>query len=427
MKRIVAVAAMSLMLISCSGGGSGGTPVAGQLTTASASLADGDIASAKATYTAIIGDGAAAQVTKATDSTNAEARFGRALCNIMLLIERSPFDAILAGFGQSPWKLATVFGDSGFFKLSLTDPSPILPSMPFYSSMKECQGGEGLPRKYLRCIPSHAASGYTSTAFTASYEELMPYVDSIIADLLVAIQTSTASYTIPKALYSGDADIPVNHADMVQILAGMYLMSASSDFANSWTFDMDLSQLTDATGKALLTPAQAIVILNQQFGLRADNRLVSARTNLQSWAEYSMQAAGEVLAGSTGGVLNLSSTNTELYQNFYDMVSSAVTSFSGNVVIADIQPEVTANLDTFFNSPPDGSDIGSDPFVLEGTKIRAVEAYWQQMITKACNFTIGTTTQVFTTAARAVQRPYYNLFTTIAGHFFGKYKAGRGA
>ena len=428
MKRAVLAVAMLAVLVSCDSSRGGGEPVDDQLTEAKVSLAAGDIAGAKAVYTAIIDDGASAQVTKATDPNNAEARFGRAFCNILLLMESAPFDAILAGFGQSPWKLDTVFGDSGYLKLSLTDPSSVLPSLPFYTTKKECHAGK------IRCIPSHVVAGYTSKDLFASFGELTPYVDSIISDLLVAIKTSSASYTIPKELYSGDADIPVNHADMVQILAGAYSFNAGIDFLNSWTFDMDLSALVGPNGVGLIGKEEAVSILNEQFALRSDNLLVSARTNLQNWAEYSKQATGEVLEGSTGGILNLSADNEELYQNFYDMMGSMVSSFSGSVAIVDIQPEVTANIDAFFNSPPDGAAIASDPFVLNdytpyggGKQIAVVEAFWNEMISKACNFTIGTKTKVLTDAARAIQRPYYQLFNTIMGHTFGKFRAGRGA
>jgi len=428
MKRAVVAVALLAMFVSCDSSRGGGEPVSDQLAAAKVSLAAGDVAGAKAAYTAIIDDGASAQVTKATDPTNAEARFGRAFCNIILLMESVPFDEMLAGFGQSPWKVDSVFGDSGYLKLSLTDPAPVLASLPFYTTKKECYAGK------IRCIPSHVVTGYTSKNLFASFGELTPYIDSIIQDLLVAIKTSSASYTIPKELYSGDADIPVNHADMVQILAGMYSFNAGIDFLNSWTFDMDLSTLVGPNGQGLIGKEDAVNILNEQFALRSDNLLVSARTNLQKWAEYSKQAMGEVLEGSTGGILNLSDENEELYQNFYDMMNSMVSSFSGSVAIVDIQPEVTANIDAFFNDPPDGSAIESDPFVLNdytpygGSKqIAVVEAYWNQMISKACNFTIGTKTKVLTEAARAIARPYYQLFNTIMGHSFGKFRAGRGA
>lgn len=253
----------------------------------------------------------------------------------------------------------------------------------------------------------------------------MTSADSIIADLIEAIRDPAAAFTAPKELYSGDIDISVNHADMVQILAGMYLMKASSDFANSWTFNIDLSSLVDSSGNARVTDQQIVDLLNAQFGLRSDNRLASARTNLGNWAQYSKQSLGEILAGTSGGVLNSSATNTPIYEDFYDMVDSVINSLSGSAVIADIQPEVTANLDAFFNNPP---NVESNPFVLQGSRIKAVEAYWQQMINSACNFNIGTANvKVFSDAVRAINRPYYQLFNAIMGHRFGRHIAGRGA
>lgn len=58
----------------------------------------------------------------------------------------------------------------------------------------------------------------------------------------------------------------------------------------------------------------------------------------------------------------------------------------------------------------------------------AVEAFWQQMITSACNYNIGTKgLKAFSDATRLIKRPYYQPFSTIMGHTFGKYEAGRGA
>lgn len=417
-----AVLVILIALVSCSGGG-GGTPptppppeASTTLSTAKTQLAAGDISGARASYETVISDPATA--------SNSEARFGRAFTDILLLIEKAPSDAILAGFGQPLWRLSNVFGASGYFAQSLVPDSAYPTLLPFYN-IKNCWKNRNSKTDY-RCIISRTTSGYTSSNLITSFGELTTNVDPIIADLIVAITDTAATFTVPKELYSGDANISVNHADMVQILAGMYLLKASSDLANSWTFNMDLSTLVDSSGNALVTSQQLVNLLNAQFGLRSDNRLASARTNIQSWAQYSKQALGEILAGSTGGVLNLSATNTPIYQDFYDMTNSVIESLEGNAVIADIQPDVTANLDSFFSNPPNVME--SDPFILQGTKIKAVEAYWQQMINSACSFDIGTrNVKIFSDAVRAIHRPYYQLFNAIMGHRFGKYTAGRGA
>ncbi|MFH0799686.1 MAG: hypothetical protein V2A66_05850 [Pseudomonadota bacterium] len=172
-----------------------------------------------------------------------------------------------------------------------------------------------------------------------------------------------------------------------------------------------------------MTSQQIVDELNQQFALRQDNRLASARINMQSWATYSKQALGEVLAGSSGGMENLSADNKQIYQELYDIASSVLASFGADTKIVDIQPDITANIDNFFKNPADGSKIQSDPFVLDGHRIEAVEAYWQQMLSSACDFRIGTHAKVFSSAVHAIQGPYYKLFNAIKGHRFGKWQA----
>lgn len=181
-------------------------------------------------------------------------------------------------------------------------------------------------------------------------------------------------------------------------------------------------------GNRLLTAAQIVDLLNSQFGLRSDNRLANARTHFQQAVVYSVNAMTEVLAGSSGGVLNLSSANRPLYQDFRDAAQSVNEAFGGTRAIAGILPLVEVNLDTFFANPANGDTIEIDPFVAEGGKIRAVEAYWNQMMGTACNYTIGRGgISAFSEASKAVSRPYYQLFNAIMGHTFGKHRAGRGA
>ena len=408
------------------GGGSSKT-TAEQLETAKTFLKSGDIASARSTYSAIIGSESAIMVSKAPDPDNSEARFGRALCDIMLLIEKAPFTAILAGFGQSQWLTSSVFGPSGYLALSLTDPHPVYPSLPFYN-VKDCWHSEKMKgHSGLRCALSRVIAGYTAEQIAASLNELTGYVDPIIEDLLVAVDTASASFTIPKELYSGDADIPINHADMVQILAGMYMLKAGSDFANSWGFDIDLSTLVDENGNALITRADMVNQLNQQFALRSDNRITNARANMQQAVAYSKSSIQEVLNGSTGGVLNLSSENQIIYTDLQNLIASTNDSFGGAVQMDEFLPIVETNLDKFFNNPADGAAIASDPFVLQFGRIKAVEAYWQPMISTACDYNIHTAIKIFSATTRAVDRPYYQLFKVIIGHKFGAHQAGPGA
>lgn len=433
--NLVVFVVMMAFTVSCGGGGSGPADigpadddaVAAENAAAGDTLAGGDVVGARAAYDSIIGEAGEGE---AASAGQAEARFGRALCDIFLLIEKDPTAAMLAGFGQPRWEVSSVFGAAGYFAQTLAGPETARSLLPF-DNIRACMETRGALRFQAThrygCLFSRVLAGYTSGNLVSSFGDLSGEVDSIIEDLKVAITYPGASYTIPKGLYSGDADISVNHSDMVVLLSAIYIFKAAADFANSWTFDFDLFTIADANGTSLLSRQQFVDFLNSsgQFSLRSDNRLSSARENLDAWADYAKQGLDEILAGASSGILNISSTNTPIYEELYSMVTSAGDAMVGNATIVDISPQITANMDRFFGDPPDGSSIPSDPFVLQGRRIKAVEAYWQQMISSVCDFTIGTRgVKVFSDAVRAIRRPYSELFSTIVGRHFGRHVAG---
>ncbi len=421
----VCIITMCCFIASCSGGSSGtqddGKTVAEKLAEATDQLADGDVSGAEATYTAIIGS-AAASVARETDANNAKARFGRALCNLLLLMENPSSDAILQAFGESPWQTTDVFGANGYFALSLTNREEAKLLMPFH----ELWNAENRRVRNHRGIVRRMQAGYTGADLIAEVDTLMVALNSIIADLEVAILDADASFTIPKAMYAGDADIPINHADMLAILSGLYAAKAGSNFANSWTFDMDFSDLVDENGNSLQTAQEIVNRLNAQFALKTPNQLSTARTNLFEAFTYSKQALDEILSGSSGGVLNLSEINQPMYEEMLDMANAALESFDASTAVPHLVPEVMADLKSFFDNPP---NIESDPFVAGGRrKIEAVESYWQQMINSACDYEIGTRgVKMFSSAVLSINRPFYQLFGQVMGHTYGRHRAGRGA
>lgn len=403
-----------------------------KLAAAMGDLSAGNIASARDAFSSVIDDGNNdGRAGKASEPDNSTARFGRALADLLMLIERAPFTAMLAGLGQPEWKLDSIFAEDGVLAQSLIINKPDLSRMPF-RNIKECVRSKRKHHRYMsNCLVSRAVPGYHMVDLAQDYGDLMVYVSSIIDDLEVAISDGDASFLIPRELYSGDFDIRVGRIDMVQILAGMHLIKASAEFANSWQFDFDLGSYADRDGHLLLNKEQQLEILNSQgqFSLRADNQLAAAHDDLQSFFQYSIEAIGAILdmGEIPNGILNRTNTNMAIYQDLYDMAVSANESFDGATTIAGILPSVDANLQLFFANPPDSSEIEMDPFILEHNRIQAVEGYWQQMINKGCNFEISRKhVKFFSEATRTIHRPYYELFSNIMGHHFGKYRAGRG-
>jgi len=395
---------MALSFLACGNGTSTniGNPLTpseavAKLTEAKSSLASGSISEARDVYTQIILRGIAGSESDTfvpklsfVEVSVDEARVGRAICDILLLPETDIADTVLSKFGQGPWDVqATVFDDeTGFLLLSWVDDEPQRDFFEFhdlpFANLQGCWG-----RAHRKCIISRTAAGYTIEDLAASMAELgEDSLQQIVTDLTFAYNNQTVRFSIPKELYNGDRDTDLNHADVTQLLSSAFATLAGIDFANSYRFDIDLSSLIDEQGEALVTKAGLVNLLNDQFALRADNRLASARTNLRYALAYSYTAIKEVLDGASGGVVEVNNVNRPLLEDLADGAINALNSFDTPIAFLGVLPEVTIDLGNFFSDPFDGDDIQALPFVLEDERIKAVEVYWQAAINTAlggCN------------------------------------------
>ncbi len=405
-------------------------------------LEQGSLSEARNIYTAIIENNqdAAAMQVKSDLPINTEAHFGRALCDMILLIERTPFTEMLASFGQPPWMHNTVFTEDGVLYQSIYNPPAAKENLPF-NNIKGCLNEQfswmsewGRPFPLIsKCLLSRIDSHYTLHDMAAQMLDLMPYVDIIIVDLQAAVEDSAASFTIPMELYSGEADITLNHADMVQILAGLNFLKAGVDLFNSWSLGLDLSTLVDENGNGLMTKREVVEVLNSIFDLRDTNRIELADVNFLHGLIYEISALEEILAGSSGGILNLSAENKPIYQDLLAAMKSLYHSFTSTQPVSGILPMININLNNFFTSPPDASEIELDAFVYEphwegssSGRIKAVEAFWQQFINSVLvDYDLGEAgIKVFSADVRAISDPYTQLFKAIIGQRFGKFYLG---
>jgi len=356
-----------------------------------------------------------------------QAYFGRSLCKLILLMEEAPLASILENFGQSEWLSSTVFTNTGYLYQSFYNPPFDMSAFPF-SERRHCNmiwlG------KINRCLLTNVTEGYTAEDIASSLLDLMVYVDDIIDDLEVAISNDSVNFTIPKELFTGDRDIMVNHSDMLNILASMYYIKAAVDFANSWRFDIDLSDLVNENGEAFVTALGFTNMLNEQFALRDDNRLIQARTNIQTGIVYSMNGIEEILDGAENGILNLkrpgdgdtqNDENQSLYEELYDALDLLNESFAGVEIIAPILPSLELTLENFFDNPIDASELEIDPFVYD-EGIKAVEGFWQQYLNQIfSDYTIGDELRVFSDKIKEVNRPFFQIFEEMKGRRFGSH------
>ncbi len=416
-----------IAMSACGGGRSGGqnvpadpaalpssssspTPVSIQLTSARNSLSAGEISQARDSYSQVISNSSSSSEEKA------QASFGRALSNILLLIEKDAFTEMLSGLGQPRWYLSSLLGSNGYLADSLVNRES-WSAFPFYN-IQECVDSNSKPN----CALSRTVSSYRSSSFLNSFEAWTNNLDPILSDLQIAVADSDISFTIPQALYFGNRDLTLNRSDMLQMVSTLYFIKTSGDIAHSYVFDIDLSSLVDRDGRARLSASEVVNLLNDQFSLRSDNKISEARNNLQQALAYSLQAIQEVRGGAGGGVLSVSSTNRIFYDELYNLTLSLQQSFDGPTNLVGTSPLILADLDNFFSNPADGAAIAIDPFVLEDGKIKGVEAYWQQMLNTVCDVNLsGSRFRLFSEGLRDINRPYFELFQNLNGLHSGRF------
>ena len=214
----------------------------------------------------------------------------------------------------------------------------------------------------------------------------VPLFEEIGALLAQADRDNTFQFMIPKGLYFGLADIPVNRIDLKLMRASMELSMAGFLFADAWEFPVALGTIYDQEGNDLLSREEILNQLNRSFGLKQDHRLDEAQLALTEGLGRLLEAHDLLSQVTVDGTIEQNPLTVEEYAELKDLVVVVQSSLSGAQTFGFVKPAVNINLGNLFLSPPDASRIDFDPFVLEEGKIRPVEAFFQKALEGSVDF-----------------------------------------
>jgi hypothetical protein len=247
------------------------------------------------------------------------------------------------------------------------DPSKYLP-------FGELKGGKGLNH-----LLSKTVDGYTSDQVLEDIAGYHPLLEEIIALLDQADQSDDFQFTFPKGLYFGTKDVTINRIDLKSCLAGMHFFQAGLYLAESWRYPIDLGTLFDTEGNRIISLEDLVGQLNEFFTLREDHRLDEAQVELTIGLQTLLEAHDLLPTVTKDGVFEAVPGLEEAYAQLRDVVEIAQASLDEAQIFPYLEPNLTIDLNRFFNHPPDARNVDVDPFVIENGKIKFVEAFFKEM------------------------------------------------
>jgi hypothetical protein len=253
------------------------------------------------------------------------------------------------------------------------------------------------------CILGKVESGYRSSNFVQTAQQLISPLEEIIAEMSLVTSNANASFEIPRELFAGVHDMHVSHSDMLMMLGSLSLVKAGLRLMDSWNCDVTLSGLFDQDGHFIGDKQVLVDELNECFALSQNNHLADARNDFSEGLSYLKEGLDEVLAGSSSGMIVFNQDDQQLLAESKTMVASALSAMGGSTAISGLTPIVNVNLENLFNGSVDGSMIQSDPFVLQGGNIELVEAYFSQLMQNVCSYDLvgSPKVEVFSAAVRS--------------------------
>lgn len=228
-----------------------------------------------------------------------------------------------------------------------------------------------------RAEDSIDASGYI--AYLSQYEPLIEQIGDLLS--LADQSDSNFQFIIPKELYFGTKDIPVNQSDLKSLRSGMAFFLAGIHFANSWEFPLEVGTLFNEAGERLISKQEVVDQLNQFFRLKSDNQLREAEADFAEGLQLAVEALDGSQQISTDGVIDSNPDTVAGYEELESITRTIQASLNGTQSLTFMQPAIDISLEHFFNHPPDAADLDFDPFVLnpETDDIQPVEAFFQQL------------------------------------------------
>ena len=305
---------------------------------------------------------------------------------------------------------------NGTFVDQISDRSSIeYPNAPFH--------GRGNARKVLGSLEPDLRS----SAVIAKVYGFMPLIDPIISDLTSAAADPAASYVVPSGFLSTRGDLNISHSDMLAMLGSMQAAKAALHLANSWTADIALGGLFNAEGRFIGSKRELVDQLNTFFRLKDPNELQDAKAALTASFASLLAAFSEIQGGGDSGLIAMTAETAQVFAELSELVTDADASLSGPTSIRALHPPIVADLSYVFAGKVDGNAIEMDPFVLEDSNIKPVEAYFVQLMGSATNYSISNRTgeKLFSPAIGQVPHLVKKLFPQIMKSRLGGYVLDR--
>lgn len=236
------------------------------------------------------------------------------------------------------------------------------------------------PHAGLKTVLAKANDSVTTEDYQAALEGYVPLFEEIEELLAQADQDNAFQFVIPKGLYFGQSDIPVNRIDLKLMRGAMDLARMGFYLANSWFFPVTVGTLYDESGNRLITKEDLVDQLNQFFGLKTDHYLQDAELALTEGLQRLLEAHDLLSQVTVDGTIEQNPLAVEEYQELHDLVAMVQNSLAEQQVFTFVEPAVPVNLNAFFAEPPDAASIDFDPFVIEEGQIRPVEAFFQKLL-----------------------------------------------
>lgn len=273
---------------------------------------------------------------------------------------------------------------NGNFKDTITDFAPdksqFFPFTNLPPNDEWSPNGDFINRTKLGRIFSQAVDGLTVDQLQEQLSGYIPLYQKIRDLLEKADKDDSFQFLIPKRLFFGTKDISINRLDLKTLRAGVDFSMAGLYMLDSWSFPIDLGALYNENGETLISQQELVNQLNQFFDLKADHHLDEAQSAFAQGLENLVNGFDLLDTVSVDGIIEKNAQTIGGYAELSNLVEIIQKSLSDQQIFPYTDPVVTINLKTFFQNPPDASQIDVDPFVLEDGKIKPVEAFFQKIL-----------------------------------------------
>lgn len=312
------------------------------------------------------------------DPNHAEAQFGAAITDLMLIPQTASGLEIQDGLGQERFTIDDLFGPGSYLEArnsSVRDsgPRPSLTRFPWTTLDGSFHIGELL---------ALARDGYRAEDLQGDLAGMRVSVDEIIDHLDSARECNGFQFTVPGSLFYSRTSVEINYTDLTFLIASQYAHQAGLYFMTTWRFDVDLGRLFNERGIGEMPQAELLTTMNQFFRIRSLEDLSSGREYFLQTAVLLLEGFNNMPAAPVFGTLDSNAETEAGLAELTELAEAFSDSFGGMTLIPGVSPVASINLSALFDNPPDLAEIGIDPFVIEDGEIILVEAFFQEMLNR---------------------------------------------